>query len=172
MADFSPSTQSQGKGKRKSKKLSTRVDLTPMVDLGFLLITFFIFSTSMSEPKSLRLNLPDDTSTPQPITAARSATLQLVLDANDQVWYYHGNAADEMQKTSYGNELRRIIVEKKKFVDRIFKKKDEMVLIIKPTKGSSVKNIVGIMDEVLINDLKRYVITEPANEDLKNIHSN
>src|SRR5690349_14239885 len=116
MADFLPPTQSQGNGKRKTKKLSTRVDLTPMVDLGFLLITFFIFTTSMTEPKSLKLAMPDDTPTPKPNVISESATLQLLLNNNDEVWYYHANNFLTMKKTSYGNELRQIIIDKKKFV--------------------------------------------------------
>lgn len=168
MAEFSPPTQQQGKGKRKTKKLSTRVDLTPMVDLGFLLITFFIFTTSMTEPKSLKLMLPDDTPTPKPMPLPKSATLQLVLDKEDKVWYYHGEELTTIQRTSYGNELRKIIIDKKKYVHRKFGK-DEMALVIKPTKDSSLKNIVDILDEVLINDVKLYVITEPGEADLKKI---
>jgi len=170
MADFSPPTK-KGNGKRQTKKLSTRVDLTPMVDLGFLLITFFIFTTSMTEPKSLKLKLPDDRPTTNPIEVQNSATLQIILDKDDQVCHYHGDEFAGAQHTSYGNQLRQVILEKKKFVGRVLGNENEMTLIIKPTKRCSLKNVVDIMDEVLINDLKHYVITEPASEELKMIES-
>jgi biopolymer transport protein ExbD len=171
MADFSPSTQSRREGKRKTKKLSTRVDLTPMVDLGFLLITFFIFTTSMSEPKSLKLVIPDDRPTEKPTELSKSATLQLVLDKNDQVWYYQGEELAGIQKISYG-ELRKVIIDKKAFVRRLFGKDDDMTLVIKPTKESSLKNVVDIIDEVLINQVKHYFIVEPKREELDRIQSN
>jgi biopolymer transport protein ExbD len=172
MADFPPPSLSHDKGKRKTKKLSTRVDLTPMVDLGFLLITFFIFTTSMTEPKSLKLVMPDDLKVIDSTNLPESGTLQLVLARDDQVWYYNGTKLAGIQKTSYGNELRKIIIYKKKTVHKVLGNEDEMTLVIKPTKSSSLKNIVDIMDEVLINQVKHYIITEPLAEDLKRVQEN
>src|SRR6201990_108451 len=81
----------KGPGVKKSKKQSTRVDLTPMVDLGFLLITFFIFTTTMSQPTAMKLNLPKDTDKPDEQNKLKeSAALTVMPGKNNNVYYYEG----------------------------------------------------------------------------------
>ncbi|MEO6914266.1 MAG: biopolymer transporter ExbD [Chitinophagaceae bacterium] len=148
----------KGPGVKKGKKLSTRVDLTPMVDLGFLLITFFIFTTTMSQPTAMRLNLPKDTEKPEDQNKVKaSGALTLLLAKNDKVFYYEGELAPDGSNFKSANfkEIRQEIINKKKNTDP----KDFMV-IIKPNKESTYKNAVDALDEMTINDVKRYAMVD------------
>jgi len=112
----------KGPGVKKSKKLSTRVDLTPMVDLGFLLITFFIFTTTMSEPTAVQLNLPKDVDKPEDQNQAKaSGALTILLGKDNHVFYYEGQLSPDgsnWKTSAFGGEngIRDVIINKKKAV--------------------------------------------------------
>ena len=94
----------KGPGVKKGKKLSTRVDLTPMVDLGFLLITFFIFTTTMSHPTAMKLYLPKDTDKPEEQNKAKeSGALTLLLGKDNNVFYYEGILAPDASNFKSSN---------------------------------------------------------------------
>lgn len=148
----------KGPGVKKAKKASTRVDLTPMVDLGFLLITFFIFTTTISQPTAMKLNLPKDTDKPEEQNKLKeSGALTLLLGKNDNVYYYEGQldpTASNLQSSTM-----------KKIRDEIIKKKrstppDDLMIVIKPTDESTYKDVVNALDEMTINDIKRYALVD------------
>src|SRR5215467_1443908 len=109
----------KGPGVKKAKKLSTRVDMTPMVDLGFLLITFFIFTTTMSSPKALNLNMPKDTNKEDELNKAKeSGALTIMLGKNNSIFYYEGQLAPDGSnfKSATFASIRDEIINKKKEV--------------------------------------------------------
>ncbi len=156
--DTSGGGHKKGPGVKKAKKMSTRVDLTPMVDLGFLLITFFIFTTTMSQPTAMKLNLPKDTDNPDEQTKAKeSAVLTLMLGKNNNVFYYEGqlDPAGANFKSSSFKEIRDIIIDKKRRTDE-----KDFVVILKPNEESTYRNVIDILDEMSINVVKRYALVD------------
>lgn len=158
MAEIINTQNHQRKGVAKSKKLSTRVDLTPMVDLGFLLITFFIFTTTLNQPKTMMLSMPVDS--PDSSEAKDSETISFILEGNNKIAYYNGNDIQNIQATNYSSALRNIIQQKQKDVSLLSGDRSRTVILIKPTKEASYKNIVDILDEMQINNVERYVLME------------
>ena len=152
----------KGPGVKKSKKLSTRVDLTPMVDLGFLLITFFIFTTTMSSPTAMKLNLPKDTDKPDEQNKLKeSAALTVMPSKANYVYYYEGLDPSKLQQSTFKG-IRDIILDKKRRTDP----KDFMV-IIKPTQDATYKNTVDMLDEMKIDDVKRYALVDITPDEYK-----
>jgi biopolymer transport protein ExbD len=148
----------KGPGVKKSKKLSTRVDLTPMVDLGFLLITFFIFTTTMSQPTAMKLFLPKDTDKPEEQNKIKaSGALSIMLGRKDEVFYYEGELLPDGSnfKSSNFKEIRDVIINKKKSTDP-----EDFVVVIKPGPEATYKNTVDMLDEMTINDVKRYAMVD------------
>lgn len=166
MGEINVPVQNAGKPSKR-KNLSTRVDLTPMVDLGFLLITFFIFTTKMGEPKSMKVNLPVDT--PDSSKVEANKTLNIVLGKNDKVWYYSGDELNKITSTDYANGIRKIIIDKKNLIRQAYQGAGKMTVLIKPTPLSSYKNLVDILDEMTINQVSTHVLMDPNAEEIAKV---
>jgi hypothetical protein len=172
----------KGPGVKKAKKLSTRVDMTPMVDLGFLLITFFIFTATMSSPTTMDLNMPKDTEKKEDETKVKqSGALTIMLGKKDKVYYYEGELAPDgsnFKSTDFGG-IRNEIIRKKKEVIGNYKTNadceakakaknkpisdcfdEDFVVVIKPTPDATYKNTVDILDEMTINMVKRFAMVK------------
>ena len=159
-------TQIEENNRSKSNKYlkhqSVRVDLTPMVDLGFLLITFFILTTTLSDPTIANLFLPKDSITKTPLKA--NAALTLLLTRNDLIKYFEGpdQNADNVKYCTFQN-LRSVIQEKQKKVAAVLGNRLETVLIIYPGNQSTYKNFIEALDEIQINDIRHYFVMASQN---------
>lgn len=169
MAELNTGNEKHG-GQRSIKK-STRVDMTPMVDLGFLLITFFMLATTMAKPRSMSLIMPREDG-PQTSLPAKQA-LTVVLGPNNQIAWYEGleNAPDAIHHSNFANRngIRDVILQQKKSVLQTYGKNDLMVLI-KADKNANYKNVVDILDEMLINKIDRYAIVDLPKEETDYFH--
>ena len=154
----------KGSKKVRSKKQNSKVDLTAMVDLAFLLITFFMLTTTLSKPQSMNLGLPDKNDTVKnDVKVDENRTLTILMGANNQVKIFRGFLATPKlapKTVVYGKEgLRKNLLEQKQAVLQYTGTKDKgMIVIIKPSKKSNYRNLVDVLDEMAIVGVPTYAI--------------
>lgn len=156
-------------GGPRSKKMSTRVDLTPMVDLAFLLISFFMLTTTLNKPKAMELNMPKHVDKPDDKQdVGECQVLNVLLDTLDQVWYYEGLQVAGLKKTTFAGDggIRKVVMKMlKKVPNECPPKQDggkrDAIVLIKMLSGARYKNMVDILDEMDITGCKIYAIQEP-----------
>jgi len=147
-------------GKVRTKKASTKVDLTAMVDLAFLLITFFMLTTTLSKPTAMDIAKPDkDDKSEERLELRASQTMTILLGKDNKVAWYMGEAGTVAPEIVNFSQIRQAILDNKKKVKDASGK--DIVMVIKPTSGANYKNFVDIMDELLITGIK----TAPAIDD-------
>ncbi|SDD34217.1 MULTISPECIES: ExbD/TolR family protein [Pedobacter] len=137
------------------KKATPRVDMTPMVDLMFLLVTFFILTTSISTPQAMDIVKPDkdDNNKDNRLELKASKTMTILLGKNDKVAWYMGEAGATAPTYESLSQVDKSIIENRKKADASGVK-GEFVVLVKPTSGSNFKNFVDIMDELEILKVK------------------
>ncbi|MFY8107918.1 MAG: ExbD/TolR family protein [Bacteroidia bacterium] len=188
-------------GKPKGKKMSTRVDFTPMVDLGFLLITFFMLTTSMNKPKTMEINMPVKKEEVNPIDIQKvkaSQAITVLLTENDKIVYYFINETTGEPETPVITDfsksgIRATLLEKNRGlfekagknnfdsipiykemfrmnkiteetmranVAAIKNEKEGLIVVIKADDKAKYRNLVDILDEMLICNIGRYAIVD------------
>ena len=162
MAELNTGDGGGGKGgKVRSKKQNSKVDLTAMVDLAFLLITFFMLTTTLSKPQSMDLTLPDkekDPAVKNDIKVDENRTVTLLLGENGKLVRYMGMLEKPLaapKDFSYGKDgIRKELLSRmeqvKQYSTAKGKPKDGMIVIIKPSKKSTYRNLVDVLDEMAI----------------------
>lgn len=148
-----------------------KVDMTPMVDLGFLLISFFVITTELSKPTVMNLAMPAEG---EPTDLAKSAALT-VLTKGNTIFYYQGdweeavmNAKVEPVELSGKNSLRAVIGRMQIDLDKnesLKSGRDELMMLIKPGPGTSYKTVVDLLDEATISRIKKYALIKQSVEE-------
>jgi len=156
-----------GDGKKvRSKKSNPGVDLTAMVDLAFLLITFFMLTTTLSKPQSMPLAMPDkteDVSDPSDMKIPEDRMMTILIGKDNKlIWYMGQFATPRMAPTeaAYGKDgIRKIILQNTKYAKQHADKPDEGLIVnIKASDKSTYKNLIDILDEMAINKVQLYAI--------------
>lgn len=159
------------KGKKKGrKKMSTRIDLTPMVDLGFLLVTFFMLTTTFSKPQTMEINLPvkpkDEVPEEQENALKASKAFNILIDGENKIYWYLGlphEPLEPLTETNFSADgIRKVLLEKNSSIK-------DMVVLIKPTNEANYKNVVDILDEMSISNIKRYALVDITIDDLEEL---
>jgi len=170
--DTSSSGGKQGPGVKKGKKLSTRIDLTPMVDLGFLLITFFMYTTTLAKPKTMEINMPykdPNLKVEEQNKLKASVALTVLLSKSNRIYYYEGIGDDPTKppelKVANRKSIRDVILNKEKSVRDLKASgalgvKDETTVLIKPDTTSTYGDMVNMLDEMTIDEVKVYAIID------------
>jgi biopolymer transport protein ExbD len=145
-------------GVKRMKKLNLVIDMTPMVDLGFLLVAFFILTTQLSQPAVAKLYMPHDgafTNVPG------SRSLSILIGGGTNLFYYFGTEEEAMEQnkitqTAYSENAIGNVIRQKQI--SLGEAKDSMIVLIKAGRDAAYKNLVDILDEMTINNVKRYSI--------------
>lgn len=154
-------------GVRKRKEYSLKTDMTPMVDLGFLLISFFVITTELSKPSAMDIAMPMKG---PPMLLGDPDALTVLLDKDNIIYYYHGSwdealPSNKIFKSSFAlkDGIRKVIREKQKQLDIINKKegRNGLMLLIKPGNEADYKAVIDMLDEALIHNIKKYVVIKP-----------
>lgn len=162
MADISQSSNEHPArgGKVRSKKSTTKIDMTPMVDLAFLLLTFFVLTTSLNQTVVMPITMPEHAKTTD---LNYKRVLSVMLDKHNAIYWYQGiiEGDEHLNKTNFSKDgIRKLLRNKRTEIKN-------MVVLIKPTDESSYQNVVDILDEMSILEIERYTIVDVTPEEEK-----
>jgi len=153
--------------KRKVKtKLSEapKIDMNPVCDLAFQLIIFFMLATTFMKPQAMEIVMPDQKKEGEKAMELKeSKVLNIVLGEKNVLFWYLGNDVEKAEQTNYStNGIRKLLMEKNNEIS-------DLMVLIKPSKFSTYKNLVDILDEISITEIKRHAIVEVSEEDKKRL---
>jgi biopolymer transport protein ExbD len=162
-------------GKVRSKKASTRIDLTAMVDLAFLLITFFIMATTLAKPKAMETFWPDKTKKDVQLPVPESRTMTVLLGSNHKLaWYVGAPGATPPTVDNFGkNGIRKTLIENNKKIEATHSGKDNyMIVLVKASDKSTYRDFVSILDELNITGIQSRAVVAITPPEVKMLKDN
>ncbi|MFY8160103.1 MAG: ExbD/TolR family protein [Candidatus Kapaibacteriota bacterium] len=129
--------------KRKSKKrVGFVLDMTPLVDITFLLLTFFMFTTTMATPQVMEMSVPPEQDVE--VEVKMSELLSLLLDKEGNVYYFMGeDVAEKIEMKELSNFLVRKNLEIK----------NKLITVFKPSKDVEYGKVVGLLDALNVAEV-------------------
>ncbi|WP_428330219.1 ExbD/TolR family protein [Mucilaginibacter sp.] len=164
MAELNQSSGRSG-SKKTLKKLPPNVDLTAMVDLAFLLITFFMLTTSLAKPRIMPVVMPSNGPSG---AVSEKTTMTICLGKNNQVLWYLGMAGKPLnnpQVTSYGSGVRSAIIQTK--IQVLASTGKPLMVLVKPSDHSIYDNLVNTLDEISTTEVPSYAIAKIEPKDIE-----
>ncbi|WP_207534263.1 ExbD/TolR family protein [Desertivirga arenae] len=173
MAELNSSAGSL-RGKGRTSTLSPKVDMTPMVDLMFLLITFFMLTTSLAKPFMMSLAMPVG-ETPG-LEVADNRTMNICIGKDNSLQWYMGKADSPLTSPHIINfsieGLRKTLNTQNKRVQQLTRSREKgVIVLIKPTDKSNYKNLVDVLDELKITGIDNYMIVDALPKDIERMKS-
>lgn len=156
--------------KNGRSKAAPRIDLTPMVDLGFLLITFFIMTTSMRKPKAMDIQMPYKPATKDTTAFYESSAITLLPAKDHRIFYYEGCYTPSVQLKVVNDVevLRSVLTAKQKALrNRPNLEERNVQVLIKPHETAAFTDIVSLFDEMNICGVKYYAMVDIYPEENK-----
>jgi biopolymer transport protein ExbD len=147
-------SKSHGKGKKKKgRRLGVRIDMTPLVDVAFLLLTFFMYTTSMSRPQTMEINLPPDKNVKVEIAESNLMTLRV----NDKGVIYWNFGLDAPKIIEF-KDLRAFLVEKQTAIPKL-------TVLLKIDRLGKYKMMVDLIDELNLAQVQRFSLAPLGDQD-------
>ena len=191
MAEVQSNEQESGKGgkhkKVRAKKQSTHIDMTPMVDLAFLLLTFFMLTTTFGKPKTMEINMPVKPENEDNQTLVNNA-VTILLSGDNKIWWYFGELKPEttLTPTDYSQEgLRKLLLEKNAYAVEKIKQireqsqtnniadttqkrlevevkgeKKSLMVLVKADDKAKYINVIDVLDELNVCMVGKYALVD------------
>ena len=150
-------SKSHAKGKKKKKRAGVHIDMTPMVDVAMLLLTFFMLTTVFNKPQTMELNLPPDEKVM--VEVAASTLLTVRIEPNMAIYWSMGNEPTLLKKITF-NELRPLLIERLRSIPKL-------ITLVQIDRDAKYNDMVDIMDELNLANITKFSFAPMKDADKK-----